>query len=482
MIIVPTEKQFTWRHAPIVLFFIVLLNLLFFSLYQSGDSGKLQAAFAAYEKSEFFEREWPIFANYLQETHEEELLETYREQYRDENYDEIVGDMLTNQEFYHYLKENAGKFFYQEFYSQWTVERERIHQLVRSLSYFAYGLTATDLHVYSFLTHQFLHGDIMHLLGNMFFLIVCGFAVEAAIGHWRFLLFYLVAGCAGGYAHVASNWESTTPLVGASGAISGVMAMYLTVFRLKRIEFFYWFFFFAGYFRAPALLILPFYVGKEIHSFYSDADSNVAFMAHAGGFIAGALLIGLALLVNRSMLNTQYIETDQSVDPHQKELADIYSAIEKFRFDQALLLVNNLLKTTGPNFGLALIRYNLLKISRGDIFIRATINLLTMSGFSPTELEKVDKIWKSNPEVHNLLNEQQALKLGMQFTELEDLQSAEQLFALLEGRDCKNQAMSVFALKLAKAFHAKRNSAKRVRYDSIAQTLGGQPLQSPEGI
>ena len=63
---------------------------------------------------------------------------------------------------------------------------------------------------------------------------------------------------AAGFAQVASDWSSTTPLVGASGAISGVMAMYLAVFRLKKIEFFYWFFFFVGYFRAPALLILPF--------------------------------------------------------------------------------------------------------------------------------------------------------------------------------------------------------------------------------
>lgn len=482
MIIVPTEKQFTWRHAPVVLFLIVLLNLLIFFLYQSGDSAKLQTAFSAYEQSEFFEREWPIFTNYLQEIHEEKLLETYREQYRDEDYDDIVSEMLIREDFYEYLKKNAGNFFYQDFYSRWAIERERIHQLVRSMSGFSYGLIATDLHTYSFITYQFLHGGVMHLLGNLFFLIVCGFAVEAAIGHWRFLLFYLATGCVGGYAHIALNGESSTPLIGASGSISGVMAMYLAVFRLKRIEFFYWFFFFAGYFRAPALLILPFYIGKEIHSYYSNADSNVAFMAHAGGFVAGALLIGFALLVNRSMLNTQYIEADQSLDPHQKELADIYSAIEKFRFDQALVLVNNLLKTTGPDFGLALIRYNLLKISRGDNFIRATISLLTISGLTPAELGKLDKIWKTNPEVHDLLNEQQALKLGMQFVELEDLQSAEQLFAVLEARACKNQAMSVFASKLAKAFHAKRNPAKRTHYDSIARALSGQPLQSSEGV
>lgn len=482
MIIVPTEKQFTWRHAPIVLFFIVLLNLLIFFFYQSGDTQKIQQAFSSYQENDYFEREWPIFVNYLEEKKELELLETYRQQYRDEEYEQILGDMLMREEFYDYLKEHAGNFFYQDFYSQWSVERERIHKLVRSLSYFAHGLIANNLQVTDFLTHQFLHGDIMHLLGNMFFLIVCGFAVEAAVGHWRFLLFYLVAGIAGGLAQVVSDWKGATPLVGASGAISGVMAMYLAVFRLKRIEFFYWFFFFAGYFRAPALLILPFYIGKELHSFFTDAESNVAFMAHAGGFVAGTLLIGIALLINRSILNTHYIETDQSVDPHQKELGEIYSAIEKFRFDQALVLVNNLLKTTGPDFNLALIRYNLLKIFRGDEFVRATISLLTLPQLSPLEVEKLDKIWKANPDVQGLLNEQQSLKLGMLFTELENLQSAEQLFARLEARACKNQAMFVFATKLAKAFLAKRNPGKKAHYDAIAQQLGAQRLTSPEGM
>ena len=482
MIIVPTEKQFTWRHAPIVLFFLVLLNILVFFLYQSGDNTKIQEALASYQKSEFFEREWPIFVNYLEENKEQELLETYREQYRDEDYEEILGDMLMREEFYVYLKHHAGNFFYQDFYSQWSIERERIHNLLQSLSYVSHGLIANDLHVPAFFTHQFLHGDIMHLLGNMFFLIVCGFAVEAAVGHWRFLLFYLVAGCAGGFAHVASNWEGSTPLVGASGAISGVMAMYLAVFRLKRIEFFYWFFFFAGYFRAPALLILPFYIGKEVHNFYSDTESNVAFMAHAGGFVAGALLIGVAILINRSMLNTQYIETDQGIDPHQQELAEIYSAIEKYCFDQALALVNRFIKANGPSFKMAMIRYNLLKISRGDEFIRATISLLTLPMSTPDELEKLDKIWRNNSEIHTLLGEQQALKLGMQFTELESLQSAEQLFKCLETRGCKNPAMSVFASKLANAFQAKREPHKKAHYDNLAQKFSSQHLQPSQGV
>ena len=471
MIIVPTEKQLDWRNAPIVLCALVLFNVMVFFLYQSGDTQKIITAMASYESRDYLAHEWPAFEKFLEEEQKTELLKTYREQYQDDEHDEIIGDLLMNDKFYTYLQKNYRTYFTPDYYAEWEPERTRLHVQLQSVSYIANGLRASDLRISSFLTHQFLHSDIMHLLGNMFFLIICGFAVEAAIGHWRFLLFYLLSGVAAGFAQVASDWTSDSPLIGASGAISGVMAMYLAVFRLKKIEFFYWFFFFVGYFRAPALLILPFYIGKEIYSYHSDTESNVAFMAHAGGFVAGALLIGIAWLFNRNTLNTQYIEADQTVDPRQQQLADIYAAIEKHRFEQALALVDALIQEKGLTFDVAMIRYNLLKISRGDAYAPATLNLLTVPLLSPEEVKKLDKVWKENPDVHAQLSEQAALKLGMQFTALESPQSAEQVFEQLQTRGCKNPALSVYASKLAAAFQRLRDAGKKSHYDGLAKQL-----------
>lgn len=471
MIIVPTEKQLDWRNAPIILCLLVLLNVMVFFFYQSGDTKKIIEAMTTYAAKDYLVHEWPVFEKYLEEKQETALLKDYRQQYQDDEHDEIIADLLMRDEFYTYLQKNYRTYFTPDYYAEWAPERTRLHAQLQSVSYIANGLRASDLRVSTFLSHQFLHGDIMHLLGNMFFLIICGFAVEAAIGHWRFLLFYLLSGVAVGFAQVAFDWSSTTPLVGASGAISGVMAMYLAVFRLKKIEFFYWFFFFVGYFRAPALLILPFYIGKEIYSYHSDTESNVAFMAHAGGFVAGALLIGIAWLINRKMFNTQYIEADQTIDPHQQQLADIYGAIENHRFDQALLLVDALIKDKGLTFDVAMIRYNILKISRGDAYLPATLNLLTVPLLAPEEVKKLDKVWKDNPEVHTQLSEQAALKLGMQFTALESPQSAEQLFLQLLERGCKNPALSVYASKLAAAFLRLRDTGKKSHYDGLAKQL-----------
>lgn len=471
MIIVPTEKQLDWRNAPIILCLLVLINVMVFFFYQSGDTKKIIEAMTTYAAKDYLVHEWPVFEKYLEEKQETTLLKDYRQQYQEDEHDEIIADLLMNEEFYTYLQKNYRTYFTPDYYAEWAPERTRLQAQIQSVSHIANGLRASDLRVFTFLSHQFLHGDIMHLLGNMFFLIICGFAVEAAIGHWRFLLFYLLSGVAAGFAQVASDWNSTTPLVGASGAISGVMAMYLAVFRLKKIEFFYWFFFLVGYFRAPALLILPFYIGKEVYSYHSDTESNVAFMAHAGGFVAGALLIGIAWLLNRNMLNTQYIEADQTVDPRQQQLADIYGAIEKHRFDQALTLVDALIKEKGLTFDVAMIRYNILKISRGDAYFPATVNLLTVPLLTPEEVKKLDKIWRDNPDVHAQLSEQAALKLGMQFTALESPQSAEQLFLQLLARGSKNPALSVYASKLAAAFLRLRDVGKKSHYDGLAKQL-----------
>jgi membrane associated rhomboid family serine protease len=467
MIIVPTEKSLDWRHAPLVLCTLVFINVMVFFLYQSGDTPKIIEAISRYHAQGFIQDEWPIFEAYLEEQGDAQLTE-YRREYAKGEYDYIIADLLMREDFYRYLQIHVRSYLTPDRFDQWVEERVQLHGLIQSLSYVANGLQANKLSIPSFLTHQFLHGDIMHLLGNMFFLIVCGFAVEAAIGHWRFLLFYLLSGVGAGFAQVATDWTSSQPLIGASGAISGVMAMYLAVFRFKKIEFFYWFFFVVGYFRAPALLILPFYIGKEIYQYQTDTHSNIAFMAHAGGFVTGALLIGVAWLMNRSLFNDDYINNDQSIDSAQKTMAEIYEAIEKFRFERALQLVDALIAEKGNQFEWAMIRYNLLKIQRGAALQPAVITLLTLPLLTSDQIKKLERVWLDNPEVHESLSEGAALKLAMQFSALENPRAAEQLFNGLAQKGCTNPAMSVLATKLAAAFLRLRDTGKRAHYEQLA--------------
>ncbi|NIA67530.1 rhomboid family intramembrane serine protease [Pelagibius litoralis] len=142
----------------------------------------------------------------------------------------------------------------------------------------------------TFLTYQFLHGDFMHLFGNMLYLWVFGDNVEDAMGHLRFLVFYLACGAVAGLAQILVDPGSTSPLIGASGAISGVLGAYLILH--PRAKVLVPVVFIPLY--LPAWLLLLFWFGFQFFALAGgQGDSNVGWWAHIGGFIAGTVLIPL---------------------------------------------------------------------------------------------------------------------------------------------------------------------------------------------
>lgn len=144
-------------------------------------------------------------------------------------------------------------------------------------------------------TSMFLHGGIMHILGNMWFLWIFGDNVEDELGHVRYLLFYLACGLMASLAHYVANPFSTIPSVGASGAISGVMGAYLVRFPWARVTTLIPFIIFFTTVEIPAALMLVYWFAVQFLSGASTAaaESGVAWWAHIGGFAAGALLVWL---------------------------------------------------------------------------------------------------------------------------------------------------------------------------------------------
>jgi len=140
------------------------------------------------------------------------------------------------------------------------------------------------------LTSMFMHGGFMHLAGNMLFLWVLGDNVEDSMGHGRFLLFYLICGIVAALAHAGIDTASTTPMVGASGAISGVIGAYLILHPKTRILTLVFSFF---VYRIPAYVVLGGWAGLQtLNAAIADPSAGgVAWWAHIGGFLTGCLLI-----------------------------------------------------------------------------------------------------------------------------------------------------------------------------------------------
>lgn len=510
MLIIPTEKRFDWANTPIVLIVIVVLNVSIFLGYQTRDTTKYGHIARDYVEPGYLKTEWSHYGDYI-ETQKKALpeqSETLDNQFSDMKGHLADGDtfnlaynLLLDESFGEYLHTHFGRHAQSDVSTlefsayeamikknkhdiAWMEARDSAREELLSTSSLRFGLIPNQVSVITLFSHQFLHGGMMHLISNMLFLLICGFAVEAAVGHWKFLGFYVVSGLGGGLLHLLFNLDSSTPLVGASGAISGVMAMYLAVFRLRKIEFFYWFFVVVGYFRAPALFILPFYIGAEIYNYITNPYSSTAFMAHVGGFIIGATAILITPKFIPDTINKEYVEEDQSIQPEQESLAQIYAAIETYQFPRAYKLLNEHSEKFNRSMQTDLLRFNLTVKYDAKEAAKTALFIIKRTDIEPRFLHKVRDILDQYPTLTKHLPLLDLIKLGTQFIHTKaapsHIKQAESLFVAaqtkLHEKQEKNltkngdsQRLSAFAGKLASHFEKKRNQTKHTFYSDCIQ-------------
>ncbi|HRO15839.1 MAG TPA: rhomboid family intramembrane serine protease [Paracoccus sp. (in: a-proteobacteria)] len=146
--------------------------------------------------------------------------------------------------------------------------------------------------LWGLITHMFLHAGLLHLGGNMLFLWIFGDNLEDRMGHFGFLVFYLACGLAAAGAQIMAEPMSGIPMVGASGAIAGVMGGYLLLFPRARVDVVAIIIIFIKIFTIPAWLMLALWFAVQLVSGYAmmGGDAGVAYWAHAGGFVAGTIL------------------------------------------------------------------------------------------------------------------------------------------------------------------------------------------------
>ena len=157
---------------------------------------------------------------------------------------------------------------------------------------------ATPLPVYfNFLSSMFMHGSIMHIFGNMLFLWIFGDNLENLLGHIRFAAFYIVCGIAAALAQIVMDSDSVIPMLGASGAISGVMGGYVLLFPQRQVRALI----FNFLTTVPAFVAIGLWIGYQLLLGYLTpaGTGGVAYAAHIGGFIAGVALIKLFAIGRR---------------------------------------------------------------------------------------------------------------------------------------------------------------------------------------
>ena len=156
---------------------------------------------------------------------------------------------------------------------------------------YRFGFIPANFSIITVFTSMFLHGGISHIMGNMWFLWVFGDNVEGVLGHVKFAVFYIICGLAATMSQLFVDPSSTIPMVGASGAIAGVLGMYMIRFPHARVHVFAFIIIFFTTFRIPAMFVLGFWFFNQLTnglgSLGFDTTGGVAWFAHIGGFIWG---------------------------------------------------------------------------------------------------------------------------------------------------------------------------------------------------
>jgi membrane associated rhomboid family serine protease len=299
MILLPYgHEQTTVRRLPWVTIGIMALCLVAFVL--SGRWRPLPREDYQITKDIFEALEWyaehpylkldPAFQEtFLGDAGEEDLKEMlgYLSQLRQRN--PPLGVLLAEQEHLDTLTSRAVDCF-------------RGHTLRR------WGLVPADKGVVSWLTHMFLHAGWLHLLGNMLILFLAGPFIEDVWGRPIYLGFYIVSGLVAAVFHILSDPSSAVPMIGASGAIAGVMGAFLIRYGTTKIKFFYLFLLIRGTFRAPAWLMIPIWFAAQVWmgllTSELDIQAGVAYWAHIGGFALG---IGVAWFMASKKIEERFV-------------------------------------------------------------------------------------------------------------------------------------------------------------------------------
>lgn len=480
MLIVPAENTINWKRPPWATLGLIAACFLVFVFYQGKDDRVWEEAVETYLASDLLELEAPVYENYLQrqiglggESGLGEQLEYF--QYAMKHQDELTqaSMMVVDPPFYRYMQENQDILWATADRDRWREQREPIQDLVLQLSSFSAGLVPAELSPWTLISYQFLHGGWGHLIGNMVFLFLLGFTVEKALGMGRYLIAYLVCGVASGLVFTVFSLGSMIPLVGASGSIAGLMGMYVAIYGRQTIRFFGFFWVYFNYFRAPALAMLPVWLGKEIYDYFFAGATGVAYMAHVGGLVAGAAII---LLLGRSWFQVK----ESFYEPEQEEqdqrftssYAQAMASLGRMDFELAQRQFEALWERYPERIVLLEHLYQIAKLRPDLVEYQQRACELMTKALGLKLPERMIEVWQEylgKGEAHHPLTAEDHNRVLFACLRTDDLKLAEKAFERL--RSTGNPVLMEEACQLMVDEFEKRHMAPKARY--YKQILGG---------
>lgn len=335
----PLDRKPDWRNPPLITLIILVINVLFWYIWQTNDEKYSVEASEYYVYSGLYKTELRKYEEYLNS--KDKLTEMDIDRFS-RAAQKLTHEMQKDGEFQNKL--DADKIIKPEDagYDDWHSKRTKYLYLRERVVANKYGLTPSHPTLLTYFTNMFLHGSNGHLWGNMVVFVLMGYVVELILGRSLYLLGYIFSGLTAGWLYVLLFPNSAIPGIGASGAIAGVMGMYVVIFGLRKVNFFYFLFVYFDYVRAPAILMLPFFIAYQaIIQFVFVTNVNVA--AHVGGIFGGALFAGVLKFIPGA-INIAYVDEKRKEDTFNADYQQAQKLLASMKIDEAREKFEALLK------------------------------------------------------------------------------------------------------------------------------------------
>lgn len=299
MLILPLHKPLNRHTFPWATMLLMLVNIYVFFALQATDEPAMERARHHYLSSELGGHEVPAYRRYLQDAGNDKALKTLDDVPESERAGYVAARTLNDVAFQQALR--TGRLFDDDDARvAWTHARRGYDALIDKVFTLRHSLRSSEWSPWRMFASAFLHGDADHLIGNMLFLLAIGLLLEGAIGPVWLLAVYTLGAMGSSAVSVLWRWGEGIGGLGASGAIAAMMGAFCVVWGLRRVRFFYWVVVLFDYVRAPAIALLPLWLGWELYNLAYNTGSNIGFDAHAGGLACGALLGALLVLARQT--------------------------------------------------------------------------------------------------------------------------------------------------------------------------------------
>lgn len=453
MLIIPLTGKISWRNPPFVTIAVILVNCLVWFVLQAGDTARQHELSDFYFNSGLADIEISHYIAYREGRLDEpvEFLtaaelghETMIQYFLEMQRDKIFQHKLRNQE----IITSTGAI-----YTEWMRLKIEYELKQSVISTRQYGFIPDQPSLLTSFTYMFMHASTGHLVGNMIFLWIVGCMLEMGLGRIRYTVLYIIGGLFAGWAFWLVYMTSTIPLVGASGAIAGLMGAFAVLFGKKRVKIFYYLGFYFNYIKIPAFILLPIWLGKEFYQLFGGGASHVAYVAHIGGLIGGALY-GLICLKLTIGFDRDVIK-DTPVDEIAPLIEKALKQIAELDMETGQMLLEKALAKEPENIEVLTHLFNVCKLDPEDKkYHEVTQKLLFELTRSCNTYEKAHHIYTDylRHTKRPRLTPQLYLQLGTMFAATGHLEIALKIISMLLKKVPESPGVPTALLKLARAF------------------------------